>query len=136
MSVSSKGLALSVFILLALGCSKDPKAPDATTQLTGHWITADTVEVFTGLDIRMVQKENGALSGNWVGKTRITNGRCDATFGCSPSNVVYGSNLSLRIDLEILGAGSFTGQLASKDVIQGQIIRYGTFYNLRLHRVN
>ncbi len=136
MSAPLSRLVLTALAVLTLGCSKDSNAPDATTQLTGHWISADTVEVFTAFDIRMVQNENGIVRGNWVGKTRITNGKCDFTFGCAPANSVTGSNLSLRIDLEILGAGSFTGQLVSKDVIQGQIVRFGVFYNLRLHKVN
>ena len=135
MSPATKTLVLVVAAVLIGGCSKDASAPDANTSLTGHWITSDTVEVFTGFDVHVVQNPNGSLSGSWVGKTRITNGKCDATFGCAPTNTVFGSNLNLHVDLEILGAGSFTGQLATKELLEGQIIRLGTVYHLRLHKV-
>ena len=136
MSRSLRLILVPLFLGGILACSKDANAPDASTQLTGHWISADTVEVFTGFDVHMVQDANGIITGNWVGTTRIINGKCDVTFGCAPANIVTGNNLSLRVDLEILGAGSFTGQLATKEMIQGQIIRYGTYYNLKLHRVD
>lgn len=84
----------------------------------------------------MTQNTRGLIAGKWVGTTRITNGKCDIEFGCAPSNVVSGSNLSLRVELEILGAGSFAGQMATKDRIEGKIIRFGTSYNLTLKRVD
>jgi hypothetical protein len=136
MSPFERIVSLALLAAVATGCSKDANAPDANTPLTGHWIASDTVEVFTGFDVHLVQSGNGSLTGDWVGKTRITNGKCDVTFGCAPSNIVFGSNLNLRVDLEILGAGSFTGQLATKELLEGQIIRLGTVYKLRLHKAN
>lgn len=120
----------------AAGCSKDPNSPDANTSISGRWISSDTVEVFTGLDVRVVQSETGVLGGNWEGKTRIINGKCDATFGCAPKNIIAGTNLSLRIDMEILGVGSYSSQLVTKDQMSGQIVRFGVFYPLRFKRVD
>lgn len=124
----------AIIILLPLGCSKDPNAPDATTSLSGHWVTADTVDVFTGFDLQMAQSDNGLISGNWTGRTRIINGKCDATYGCAPGNTLSGSNLSLKVAVEILGAGTYSAQLVTKDRLDGQIVRFGKSYRLRLHR--
>lgn len=129
-------LLATALALLLTGCSKDPNAPDAMTSLSGHWITADTVDVFTGFNVNMVQADNGLLSGAWTGTTLITNGKCDSTYGCAPGNTISGSNLSLRIDMEILGAGTYTAQLVSKDQMDGKIVRFQKSYRLRLHRVN
>lgn len=131
-----KSVAVAALILGALGCSKDPNFPNATTSLSGRWVSSDTVDVFTGFDVQVTQAANGVISGNWKGTTRITNGRCDAIYGCAPANTVSGTHLSLRVDLEILGAGSFVGQFATKDLIEGQIIRFGLPYRLRLQRAN
>lgn len=136
MPLPLKRLALAFFLASVTGCSKDSNAPDATTNLSGHWVSSDTVDVFTSFDLVMNQSETGIIKGNWVGTTLITNGKCDVEFGCAPKNIVTGTNLSLRVDIEILGAGSFTGQLATKELIQGQIIRLGTIYNLKLRKVN
>ncbi len=136
MSFRSSLSLVALVGVLAAACAKDPNAPDATTPLTGHWVSSDTVEVFTSFDVHMAQNPNGIIGGNWVGTTRIKNGKCDAEFGCAPRNVVSGSNLSLRVDLDILGAGSFSGQLATKDRIEGKIIRFGVKYGLTLRRVD
>lgn len=135
MKLSIKSLAPIIAALL-LGCSKNPNAPDANTPLTGRWITSDTVEVFTGFDVHMVQASNGLISGSWVGTTRITGGKCDATYGCNPGNTVSGSNLSLKVDLAILGAGTYSAQLVTKDQLDGQIVRFGVSYRLRLRRID
>lgn len=127
--------AVLTFTIVASGCSKDASSPDAKTSVEGHWVASDTVGVFTGFDIRMTQAENGTISGRWVGKTRITNGKCDAEFGCAPSNIVFGSHLNLRVDIQILGAGGFTGQMASRDAIVGDINRFGVLYRLRMRKV-
>ncbi len=129
-------LIASIIILLTLGCSKDPNAPDATTSLSGHWVTADTVDVFTGFDLQMAQSDDGLISGNWTAKTRIINGKCDAIFGCAPGNMLRGSNLSLKVTLAILGAGTYSAQLVTKDRLDGQIVRFEKSYRLRLHRIN
>ncbi len=105
------------------------------TPVSGRWISADTIDVFTGLDVNLVQGDNGLITGDWVGQTRITNGKCDAIYGCSPRNAVTGSNLSLRIDLEILGVGSYMGQLSTKEKLSGHIVRFGVSYPLTLIRV-
>jgi hypothetical protein len=136
MPLPLKRLALAIFLAGVSACSKDSNAPDANTNLSGHWVSSDTVDVFTSFDLVMNQTETGIIKGNWVGTTLITNGKCDLVFGCAPKNIVTGTNLSLRVDIEILGAGSFTGQLATKELIQGQIIRLGTIYNLRLRKIN
>lgn len=136
MSRSLKLFALATMLAGTSACSKDANAPDASTNLSGHWISVDTVDVFTGFDVVVTQAETGIIKGNWVGTTRIINGKCDAEYGCAPRNIVSGTNLSLRVDLEILGAGSFTGQLATKELIQGQIIRFGVLYNMKLKKVN
>lgn len=131
-----KLLVLAALFCFGAACAKDASAPNALTTMSGRWVSSDTVEVFTGFDLKIMQDEKGSISGNWVGKTRITNGQCDATFGCAPSNIVFGSNLNLRIDLEILGAGSFTGQLRTTDELEGQINRFGVLYKLRLHKTD
>lgn len=135
MKLSSRLLS-AAFLFLAAACSKDPNFPDANTSLSGHWVSADTVDVFTALDLHVTQAPSGLIAGNWTGKTRITNGKCDLEFGCSPANTVSGSNLSLSVNLEILGVGSFEGQLASRDQLTGKIVRLGVFYNLNLRRVD
>jgi len=131
-----KHIPLVALLATAAACSKDPNAPDATTSLTGRWLTSDTVEVFTAFDVHLSQNAQGLISGNWVGKTRITNGQCDAIFTCAPANIVFGSNLSLGVELQILGAGLFNGQLVTKTEIEGQINRYGMLYKLRLHKID
>jgi hypothetical protein len=136
MPTTLRSLALAFLLAGVSACSKDSNAPDASTNLSGHWVSSDTVDVFTSFDLLMTQSENGIIKGNWVGTTLITNGKCDLTFGCAPKNIVTGTNLSLRVDIEILGAGSFTGQLATKELIQGQIIRLGQTYNLKLRKTN
>jgi hypothetical protein len=136
MPAQFKSLILACGAFLAMGCSKDANAPDANTSVTGHWISSDTVEVITGFDVHIVQNDVGNISGNWVGKTKITNGRCDPNLGCSPTNGVFGGNVNLRVDLEILGAGSFTGQLVTRDELKGRMIRFGLPYDLTLHKVN
>ncbi len=128
-------LSLGAAILFS-GCSKNPNAPDAKSSVSGRWVSADTVDVFTGFDLQMVQDEKGFIGGSWTGKTRILNGKCDPEFGCNPSNSVSGSNLSLKVTIDILGAGTYVGQLSTRDVIQGKIIRFGIFYDLTLKRSN
>lgn len=125
---------LAALLWAGVGCSKDASAPTALTSISGRWVSSDTVEVFTAFDVNILQNEKGSITGNWVGKTRIVNGKCDVTFGCAPSNNVLGLNLNLRVDLEILGAGSFSGQLKNTDQLEGHIIRLGTVYKMRLQK--
>lgn len=134
--MSLRTISLSIVAFIALGCGKNPNVPDANTSVSGHWISSDTVEVLTKFDVQMIQSQSGLITGSWIGKTRVVNGSCDSTLGCAPTNSVNGSNLSLRVELDILGAGSFAGQLAERNRIVGKMVRFGILYEMTLQRVD
>lgn len=123
--VFAKPFAAAFALCVCAACSKDPNAPDATTPVTGTWVSTDTVAVFTGFHLNIVQSDNGLLSGTWNGTTKVVNGSCSADLTCTPSNILFGSNLSLSVELQVLGAGTFVGQLKTKNELVGHFLSYG-----------
>lgn len=118
----------------ALACGPELTDP-ADSNVTGAWTSPDTVGGIYNIRLDLVQDESGGVSGSWSGQADSVNGQCPADTGCAPTNDVTGSNTVLQLHLEILGAGSFTGQVIAADAFRGNLARGGSNFAIRFTRL-
>jgi hypothetical protein len=78
---------------------------------------------------------SGAVSGSRSGLGIAVNGQCPSDVGCTPTGNVTGSHTVLQLHLEVLGAGTFTGQVIAADAFRGNFARLGSNYSIRFARL-
>jgi len=121
-------------VTATFACGPELTEP-ADSNVTGAWMSPDTVDRIYNIRLDLAQDESGAVSGSWSGQADSVNGQCPADTGCAPTNDVTGSNTVLQLHLEILGAGTFTGQVIAADVFRGNFARSGSNYAIRFTRL-
>ena len=106
----------------------------ADSNVTGAWTSPDTVGGIYNIRLDLTQDESGGVSGSWTGLGVQVDGQCPADTGCAPANNVTGSNTVLQLHLEVLGAGSFTGQVIAADAFRGNLARPSGNFPIRFTR--
>ena len=119
---SSIGAIVSIIMvssMIAAGCAPEPSAP-ATTGLAGVW-TADNAHLFSfsKFKLTLVQEANGIVSGGWSAHGDGGAGGCATGVPCDAFGNLIGVNTVSKVDLELLGAGSFEGVLMGPTRLRG-----------------
>ncbi len=119
-------LIRAVVLIFPLGvllwaCGPEPTEP-ANTSLAGTWSSTAT---FFGLsDIRMtiVQEPKGIVSGGWTAVATGPSGECAVGVSCAAFGNLIGLNLVAHVEIELLWAGKFEGNLIAPQKLRGVFI--------------
>jgi hypothetical protein len=133
-SRSSESLILSVAVLVvfAAACGREPTDP-SRTDISGVWRSPDRDLYITNIRMTLLQPSPGVVTGKWVADGRTDN-LCTPGVACGDSSVVSGRNEVSQVVLELLGAGTFVGELATRDTLRGVIRSQGTNYHVTFAR--
>ena len=113
-------------------CGREPTDP-SSTDLTGEWRSFDRDLYITNIRLTLVQVAPGIITGKWTADGRTDN-VCAPNRQCGDSSVVTGRNEVAQVVLDLLGAGTFVGELAKKDTLKGIIRSQGTNYHVTFGR--
>ena len=122
MKFKLQALVALTAVLLAAGCAAEPTDP-SKSDLTGVWKSFDPDLYIRNIVLTLEQPSPGIVVGKWRADGRTDNG-CVPNVYCADSSIVTGRNEVAQVYLELLGAGSFVGELAKADTLKG-IIRSG-----------
>jgi hypothetical protein len=127
-------LAVGAVVALAAtaACGHEPTDP-SSTDLTGLWKSTDQDLYIRNIRLTLVQPAPGIITGKWVADGRTDN-VCAPNVPCGDSSIVTGRNEVAQVVLELLGAGTFVGELATKDTLKGIIRSQGTNYHVTFGR--
>jgi hypothetical protein len=129
--MKTKLTGLLVLGLLALACGPDLNAP-GTTNVTGTWVSTDTVATIWDFRLTLTQTPSGAISGNWTGTGGVGNEYC-GDHQCFLTNIVVGGNTVVGIAIDVLGAGRFTGQM-NGTTLRGDILRQDGDFRIKFSK--
>ena len=109
-------IALAVFVA---ACASEPTDP-AKSDLTGTWQSFGQSLFIRNIRMVLYQPSPGVIVGKWRADGRTDNA-CTPGIPCADSSVVTGRNEVAQVVLELLGAGTFVGELAHEDTLTGII---------------
>lgn len=119
-------------MIVAAACGREPTDP-SRTDISGVWRSPDRDLYITNIRMTLLQASPGVVTGKWVADGRTDN-LCTPGVPCGDSSVVSGRNEVSQVVLELLGAGTFVGELATKDTLKGIIRSQGTNYHVTFAR--
>ena len=122
----------AVLVVVAVACGGDLTAPSSRS-ITGQWRSFDRDLYITNIRLSLLEPSPGVVTGKWTADGRTDN-VCPAAGPCGDSSVVSGRNEVGQVILELLGAGTFVGQWAAQDTLQGIIRSQGTNYHVTFAR--
>lgn len=109
----------ALLLWLIAACGPELTEP-ASSNVSGTWFSADTVTELTDFRLELIQAADGSLSGSWAGREVPLNRACAEPL-CAVSNVVTGSHTVFQLHIDLLGIGTFTGQLQEPGRFRGHI---------------
>lgn len=115
-----------------IACGREPTDP-SSTDLTGEWRSFDQDLYIRNIRLVLVQPAPGIITGKWTADGRTDNA-CTPGRACGDSSIVSGRNEVAQVVLDLLGAGTFVGELATKDTLKGVIRSQGTNYHVKFGR--
>jgi hypothetical protein len=107
-------------LAIATGCAPEPSAP-ATTDLGGIWTSNAHLFSLSQIKLTLVQEANGIVSGGWSARGDGGTGGCAPGVPCDASGHLIGVNTVSKVNLELLGAGSFEGVLMEPTRLRGAL---------------
>lgn len=119
-------------LVVAIACGREPTDP-SRTNISGQWKSFDRDLYITNIRLSLIEPSPGVVSGKWTADGRTDN-VCTPGVPCGDSSVVTGRNEVAQVVLELLGAGTFVGELASKDTLIGIIRSQGTNFHVTFAR--
>jgi len=125
-------VATAVVLLAAGACGREPTDP-SSTDLTGAWRSFDRDLYITNIRLTLVQPAPGIITGKWTADGRTDNA-CTPGAACGDSSIVAGRNEVAQVVLDLLGAGTFVGELAKQDTLKGIIRSQGRNYHVTFGR--
>ena len=130
-------MAFDVFVvalvITALGaCAAEPTDP-SKSDLTGTWKSFDQDLYIRNIQLNLDQPSPGVVVGKWRADGRTDNA-CTPGVACADSSIVTGRNEIAQVVLELLGAGTFVGELAKADTLKGIIRSSGKNFHVTFGR--
>lgn len=119
-------------MVVAVACGREPTDP-SLTDISGQWRSFDRDLYITNIRLALVQPSPGVVAGKWTADGRTDN-FCAPNLPCGDSSIVSGRNEVAQVVLELLGAGTFVGELAKQDTLKGIIRSQGTNYHVTFGR--
>jgi hypothetical protein len=116
-------MRLSVLILALAAmaaCGPDLNSPSSTS-LTGKW--------------HLTQNTSGDITGGWSGLLTGGHLSCPENSICPAANTITGRNTVVGVTIEILGVGTFTGQLENGNTLRGDILRFDGDFKTKFTKV-
>ena len=123
------GLALA---LLLSACAAEPTDP-AKSDLTGTWQSFDQDLFIRNIRMVLHQPAPGVIVGKWRADGRTDNA-CTPGVPCADSSIVAGRNEVAQVVLDLLGAGTFVGELATADTLKGIMRSQGKNFRVTFGR--
>ena len=115
-----------------LACGMEPTDP-SKSDLTGTWKSFDRDLYITNIEMTLIQPSPGIVTGKWRAQGRTDNA-CTPGVPCADSSIVTGRNEVAQVVLELLGAGTFVGELVKADTLKGIIRSQGTNFHVKFGR--
>ena len=112
-------LIVATLAAIIAACAAEPTDP-AKSDLTGVWQSFDQDLYIRNIRLTLQQPSPGIVSGKWRADGRTDN-VCTPGIECADSSIVFGRNEVAQVVLELLGAGTFVGELATADTLRGII---------------
>lgn len=125
-------LLASAVVLAAAGCGREPTDP-SDSDLTGTWKSFNRNLYIANIEMRLTQPSPGIIVGKWRAEGRTDN-LCTPGLPCADSSIVYGRNEVAQVVLDLLGAGTFVGELAKADTLKGIIRSQGQNFHVTFGR--
>ena len=122
---------LALAVLLG-ACAAEPTDP-AKSDLTGTWQSFDQDLFIRNIQMELHQPAPGIIVGKWRAEGRTDN-LCTPGVPCSDSSIVTGRNEVAQVVLELLGAGTFIGELATADTLKGVMRSQGQNFHVKFGR--
>lgn len=126
------GVLLAALGSIAIGCAREPTDP-SRSDLTGLWKSFDQDLYIHNIEMEITQTAPGIVVGKWRALGRTDNA-CTPGVICKDSSFINGRNEVAQVVLELFGAGTFVGDLASKNQLKGIIRSQGTNFHVTFGR--
>ena len=120
-SIRAAAFIVIVSVMIAPGCAPEPSAP-ATTDLGGVWTSNAHLFALSQFRLTLTQEPNGIVSGMWSARGDGGAGGCQPGIPCDAFGNLIGVNSVSKVNLELLGAGSFEGVLMEPTRLRGAFI--------------
>ncbi|MEO5588257.1 MAG: hypothetical protein ABIS03_01635 [Gemmatimonadaceae bacterium] len=130
--VRSKAVLLVLLAAFAAACAAEPTDP-AKSDLTGVWRSFDPDLYLRNIVMTLQQPSPGIVSGKWRADGHADNS-CVAGLPCGDSSILTGRNEVAQVVLDLLGAGTFVGELATADTLKGIIRSQGKNFHVTFGR--
>ncbi|HUQ47823.1 MAG TPA: hypothetical protein VM053_06200 [Gemmatimonadaceae bacterium] len=125
-------MAAAALLVVAVACGREPTDPSSTS-ISGQWKSFDQDLYIRNIRLSLLEPSPGVVTGKWTADGRTDN-FCAPAVPCRDSSVVSGRNEVSQVVLELLGAGTFVGELATQDTLRGIIRSSGTNYHVTFAR--
>ena len=122
----------AALLVVAVACGSEPTDPSSTS-ISGQWKSFDRDLYITNIRLSLAEPSPGVVTGKWTADGRTDN-LCTPGVPCRDSSVVSGRNEVSQVVLELLGAGTFVGELAARDTLRGIIRSQGVNYHVTFAR--
>lgn len=110
-----------VFTTGAAFCGPELNAP-GRGDITGTWHSDGPAAGLTDIDLDLLQKPDGTVTGTYTATGTPGLQACNAE-PCMLASSVEGINSVLQVNLELRDAGTFTGQLEAANEMRGTMTR-------------
>lgn len=121
-----------VSALLLSACGREPTDP-SRSDISGAWRSSDRDLYITNIQMTLFQPSPGIVVGKWYALGRTDN-VCTPGILCADSSLVNGRNEVGQVVLDLLGAGTFVGNLATADTLKGIIRSQGQNFHVTFGR--
>ncbi|MEO8193120.1 MAG: hypothetical protein ABI681_04660 [Gemmatimonadales bacterium] len=119
-------------VALFAACGREPTDP-SRSDLSGRWKSFDRDLYIFDIELTLNQPSPGIVVGKWRAQGRTDNA-CVPGRECADSSIVTGRNEVSQVVLELLGAGTFVGELAKADTLRGIIRSQGKNFHVTFGR--
>ena len=106
-------------VAVALSCGREPTDP-SRSDLSGAWKSFDQDLYIRNIVMEITQTAPGVVIGKWRAQGRVDNA-CTPGIVCADSSTIRGRNEVAQVVLELLGAGTFVGELVNQQELKGII---------------
>lgn len=126
--VHGRAVAVALLAAVLTACASEPTDP-SKSDLSGTWRSFDQDLHIRNIVLTLQQPAPGIIVGKWRADGRTDN-VCTPGVECADSSIVYGRNEVAQVALELLGAGTFVGELAKADTLKGIIRSEGKNFHV------